>query len=134
MNRSIPVLLVQRKCTLKVIFIVVYDSDAPCCTSKADGKQCLLLQVPAAPPSSSTQEKTTTLCGTEPIILHDNERSHTTAAVMHLMHHWQWDILEHPPYSPDMSPCNYNLFAKVKEPQRGTQYNTWDELIHAIGQ
>ena len=28
---------------------------------------------------------------------------------------------------------DYNLFAKVKEPLRGTQYNTRDELIHALG-
>ena len=32
-----------------------------------------------------------------------------------------------------MSPCDYDLFAKVKEPPRGTRYNTRDELIHAIG-
>ncbi|KAJ4426542.1 hypothetical protein ANN_27356 [Periplaneta americana] len=50
-----------------------------------------------------------------PIILHDNARSHTAAAVKDLLCHWQWEILEHPPYSPDMSPCDYDLFAKVKE-------------------
>ena len=49
-----------------------------------------------------------------------------------LLRRWQWEILEHPPYSPDMSPCDYDLFAKVKEPLRGTRYNTRDELIHAI--
>ena len=32
-----------------------------------------------------------------------------------------------------MSPCDYDLFANVKEPLRGTRYNTRDELIHAIG-
>ena len=46
----------------------------------------------------------------------------------------QWEILEHPSYSPDiMSPCDYNLFAKVKEQLRGTRYNARDELIRAIG-
>ena len=49
-------------CAAKVIFIVVYDIDevigptAPCCSSKADGKRCFLLHVPAASPSSSAQE------------------------------------------------------------------------------
>ena len=33
-----------------------------------------------------------------------------------------------------MSPCDYDLFAKVKEPLRGIQYNTRDELIRAIEQ
>ena len=45
---------------------------------------------------------------------------------------WQWEILEHPPYSPDMSPCDYDLLAKMKEPLRGSRYNTRDERIRAI--
>ena len=66
------------------------------------------------------------------IILHDNARSHT-AAVTDLLCCWQWEILEHPPYSPDMSSCDYDLFAKVKEPVWGSRYNTRDELIRARG-
>ena len=50
------------------------------------------------------------------------------------MRRWQWEILEHPPYSPDMSPCDLNLFARVKEPLRGTRYSTRDDFIRAIGQ
>ena len=44
-----------------------------------------------------------------PIILHDNARSHI-AAVTDLLRRWQSKILEHPPYSPDMSPYDYDLF------------------------
>ena len=32
-----------------------------------------------------------------------------------------------------LSTCDYNLFAKVKEPRRGTRYNTRDELTSVIG-
>ncbi|KAJ4426936.1 hypothetical protein ANN_26735 [Periplaneta americana] len=32
-----------------------------------------------------------------------------------------------------MSPCDYDLFTEVKEPLRGTRYNTRDELIRAKG-
>ena len=67
------------------------------------------------------------------IILHDNARSHADAAVTDLLRRWHWEILEHPTYSPDMSPCDCDLFAKVKELQRGTCYNTKDELIRVIG-
>ena len=35
-----------------------------------------------------------------PAFLHDTARSHT-AAVKDLMRRWLWEILEHPPYSPD---------------------------------
>ena len=79
-----------------------------------------------------TQEKTTTLVVQNPIILHDNARSHT-AAVTDLLRRWQWEILEYPLYSPDMSSCDYNLFVRMKEPLWGTRYNTRD-VFHAIRQ
>ena len=56
-DESIQVLIVLRKCALYIVL-----SDVHC----ADGKRCLLLHVPAAPPSSSAQEKTRTLRCTEP--------------------------------------------------------------------
>ena len=31
-----------------------------------------------------------------------------------------------------MSPCEYDLFAKVEEPLRETRYNTRDERIRAV--
>ena len=43
-----------------------WSNTTPRCTSKTVGKRCLLLHVIATTPSSSTQEKTTTLGGTEP--------------------------------------------------------------------
>jgi transposase len=67
------------------------------------------------------------------IILHYNTRALTADAVKDHLRRWRWEILEHPPYSPDMSPCDDGLFAKVKEPLRGTRYNTREEIIHAVG-
>ena len=55
-----------------------------------------------------------------PIILDDNGRSHT-AAVTDLLRRWQWEILEHPSCSSDVSSCDCDLFAKVKEPLLGTR-------------
>ncbi|KAJ4430144.1 hypothetical protein ANN_22354 [Periplaneta americana] len=110
-----------------VMFIVAYDIDGAilhhAVPPRQDGKLGLLLQVLVAPPSSSAQEKTT-FGGTES----------TATAVKDLLRRWQWEILEYPSFSPDMSPCDYDLFAKVKEPLRGNRYNTRDELIHGIGQ
>jgi hypothetical protein len=40
---------------------------------------------------------------------------------------------ENPPYSCDISPCDYDLFAKMKEPLRGTRYNTREEIIRPAG-
>ncbi|GFT17837.1 hypothetical protein TNCV_2589011 [Trichonephila clavipes] len=35
-----------------------------------------------------------------------------------LLQLWQWDILEHPSYSPGMSPCDLDMLPKLKEPLR----------------
>ena len=56
------------------------------------------------------------LLATYPIILHDNARTYTANIVTDLLRCWRWEILGQPPYSPDMSPCDYDLFAKMKEP------------------
>ena len=99
------------------------------------------------PHHSSWQCKKSRSCCHKPFCAADNERVwiiHCTIPIWvnvimisspKLKNHcsWQWEILEHPPYSPDMSPRDYDLFAKVKEPLQGTRYNTGDELIRAIG-
>ena len=66
------------------------------------------------------------------VILHDNVRSRTTA-VKNLLHGWQWKILEFPPYSPDMSPCNLRSLRQSERTTARDPYNTRDEPIRAIG-
>jgi len=73
------------------------------------------------------------LLATNPIILHDNARAHIANVVMDLLRRWRWEILEQPPYSPDMSPCDYDLLAKMKEPLRGIRYDTREAIICAVG-
>ena len=65
------------------------------------------------------------------IILHDNARSHT-AAVTDLLRRWQWEILEHPPYSPYES-MRLRSLRPSERTLRGTRYNTIDELILLLG-
>jgi transposase len=70
---------------------------------------------------------------TNPIILHDIAKAYTADGVKVFLCHWRWEILEHPPYSPDMSPCDYDLFAKIKT-QCKRHHNTREEIIRAVGQ
>jgi hypothetical protein len=95
-------------------------------------QRCRLLEFPASSSSSSTQEKGTTLVGNEPIILQDNGGAHTANAVKDLRRCWRWAILEHPPYLPNVSECDYDLFADIREPLRGTRYSTREEIIRAL--
>lgn len=39
-----------------------------------------------------------------------------------------WEVLGHPPYCPDMSPPDFDLFPKVKENLRGVRFANLEEL------
>ena len=38
------------------------------------------------------------------VLLHDNARSHTAAHTNALIKLFNWQIFDHPPYSPDLAP------------------------------
>ena len=38
----------------------------------------------------------------------------------------------HPPYSPDLAPCDFCLFPKLKEKLRGCLYETIEEMKEAV--
>jgi hypothetical protein len=40
--------------------------------------------------------------------------------------------IEHPPYSPDLAPCDFFLFAYIKEISKDQSFETHDELLEAI--
>ena len=67
-----------------------------------------------------------------PLILHDNATPHKAGVVRDVFERYQWEVLKHPPYSPDLSPPDFDLFPKVKEPLRGVRYDDLDELYVAV--
>ena len=67
-----------------------------------------------------------------PIILHDNATPHGAINVTSLLGRYEWEILEHPPYSPNISPCDFDLFPKIKEVIKGIRYSNLDELEVAV--
>jgi hypothetical protein len=40
----------------------------------------------------------------------------------------QTAVLEHPPYSPDLAPCDFFLFPKVKSVLKGTRFASVTEV------
>ena len=38
----------------------------------------------------------------------------------------------HPPYSPDLAPCDFCLFPKLKENLRGCRYETIEDMQEAV--
>ena len=48
-------------------------------------------------------------------LLHDNAAAHKSATVQEYLKESGLDVLDHPPYSPDLSPCDFWLFPRLKE-------------------
>ncbi|EFN74649.1 Histone-lysine N-methyltransferase SETMAR, partial [Camponotus floridanus] len=57
------------------------------------------------------------------ILLHDNARPHTAALTREKLNKIYWSTLEHPPYSPDLSPCDYHMFGPLKEELGGHRFD-----------
>ncbi|PNF31351.1 hypothetical protein B7P43_G10893, partial [Cryptotermes secundus] len=67
-----------------------------------------------------------------PIILHDNARPHIGNVVTEKLRQYGWEVLPHAPYSPDMSPPDFDLFPKLKQPMRGRRFPSLEELSAAV--
>ena len=48
-------------------------------------------------------------------VLNDNARPHVPQTIQDLLSRIKWEVLQHPPYSPDMSPCDYHVFGPLKK-------------------
>jgi hypothetical protein len=67
-----------------------------------------------------------------PLILQDNAHPHLGKVVTDLLSKYEWEELPHPPYSPDMSPPDFDLFPKLKEPVRGHHFSSLDDVSAAV--
>ena len=67
-------------------------------------------------------------------ILHDNARPHKTRLVKDTLESLGVVELQHPPYSPDLSPCDFWLFNNLKLHLSGRDFETNHQLGSAIFQ
>jgi hypothetical protein len=72
------------------------------------------------------------LLGDVPLILHDNAGPHLEKVVTYLVSKYEWEVLPHAPYSPDMSKPDFGLFHKFKEPMRGHRFPSLEEVYAAV--
>jgi histone-lysine N-methyltransferase SETMAR len=66
------------------------------------------------------------------LILHDNARPHLGKNVSELLDGYSWEVPPHPPYSPDMSPPDFDLFPKLKINMRGVRFSRLDDLSASV--
>lgn len=47
------------------------------------------------------------------IMLHDNAKPHVAKLITDTLKNFNWEVLPHPPYSPDIAPSDYHLFRSM---------------------
>lgn len=65
-------------------------------------------------------------------LLHDNTPVHADPFVKTAVKQCGFTEISHPPYSPDLAPCDYYLFSKLKSDLRGRKFETDDDLQAAV--
>ncbi|KAI6651243.1 Mariner transposase [Oopsacas minuta] len=77
----------------------------------------------------SAIEKQREKSGVRGILLHhDNASSHTPLRTREFLENYRIGTLPHPPYSPDLAPCDFWLFPKLKDQLRGRRFFSNEEL------
>ena len=66
------------------------------------------------------------------LLLQDNASAHKSQVVMTAVTECGFEILPHPPYSPDMAPSDVYMFPKLKCHLRGTQHGSNKGVIEAV--
>jgi len=64
------------------------------------------------------------------IILHqDNAPAHRAESTQLEISLLGFEILEHPPYSPDLAPMDFRVFPELKSQLRGKRFDSADDLV-----
>lgn len=62
------------------------------------------------------------------ILLHDNAPSHTTKLVKDTTKKLGWEVLAHPPYSPDLAPSDYHLFSSMAHALAEQHFKSYEDV------
>ncbi|GBM92555.1 Histone-lysine N-methyltransferase SETMAR [Araneus ventricosus] len=66
------------------------------------------------------------------VLLHGNARPHTAVATTILLQCFGWGVFDHPPYTPDLAPSDFHLFAHMKRWLGGQIFTTDNELQTSV--
>jgi transposase len=66
------------------------------------------------------------------VFLHCNARPHTAARIRSLLEHFNWELFDLPPCSPDLVPSDYRLFAYLNNRLRSQYFNNNEVMIESV--
>jgi len=65
------------------------------------------------------------------LFLHDNAPAHRTLGIQKKLAYLGFQLLDHPPYSPDLALSDYHLFPRLKKQLKGRHFSSDAEVIAA---
>lgn len=85
--------------------------------------------------NDSLKQKRPELINRKGVVFHqDNARPHTSLVTRQKLLQLGWDILPHPPYSPDLAPSDYYLFRSLQNFLDGKIFTTNEEVKNHLDQ
>ncbi|KAI2527979.1 SET domain and mariner transposase fusion gene [Homo sapiens] len=67
-----------------------------------------------------------------PILLHDNARPHVAQPTLQKLNELGYEVLPHPPYSPDLLPTNYHVFKHLNNFLQGKRFHNQQDAENAF--
>ncbi|CAK9796061.1 Mariner Mos1 transposase [Anthophora plagiata] len=61
------------------------------------------------------------------ILQHDNTRPHIARPVKNYLETLKWEVLSHPPYSPDIAPSDYHLFRAMTHRLLSQHFTSYED-------
>lgn len=75
------------------------------------------------------KEKRPELANRKGVLLHqDNARPHVSSTTRRKIYELGWDVLPHPPYSPDIAPSDYHLFRSLQNSLNGKSFVNYEAV------
>ena len=68
------------------------------------------------------------------LLNHDNAPAHTSHVTTATIHDCGFELLSHPPYSPDLAPSHFHLFRLLKESLRGRAFEDDEDVTVAVNE
>lgn len=66
------------------------------------------------------------------LLLHDNARPHIAKLTLDKINKLSWEVLPHPPYSPDLAPSDFYLFRALQQFIKEKKYENIEDIKNDI--
>lgn len=63
---------------------------------------------------------------------HDNAKPHTALVTKLKLNTFKWEVMQHPPYSPDLAPTDYHLFRSLQNHLNTQRFNSVESIKQCL--